>query len=95
MQYMTTAFSVRLADELLAESKAKALEAGESFTAYVAGALRARNSGAASILTQPMVPRETPQVEAHPSSWTRPTPETCAHPFRDNQNRCRVCGEQR
>ena len=56
---MTAAFSVRIDPDLLDESKTAAVTAGESFTAYVSGALRLRNSGGASLLDQPMVPRET------------------------------------
>lgn len=34
-----------------------------------------------------------PAVER--STYERPTQDQCAHPFRDNQNRCRVCGQAR
>lgn len=53
---MSVAFSVRVEPELLAESKRKAIEAGESFTAYVCGALRARNAGKVSIADESMQP---------------------------------------
>ena len=104
---MSKAVAIRLPEELVAQSKAKAVAAGESFTAYVAGALTLRNA-APSILQQPMtpvtaikpkrlqptgnVPRATPERQ---STWTRPKPDECAHPWRDNRDVCRVCGDQR
>ena len=84
---MTAAFSVRIPTDLLAESKAKAFEAGESFTAYVSEALRIRN-GAPSLLDQPMNPVLAPRE-------TRATQDLCAHPFRNEFDVCEVCGDQR
>jgi hypothetical protein len=54
LQYMAKAFSVRIDDELLASAKAAAALAGESFSAYVSGALRLRMNGARSIIEAPM-----------------------------------------
>ena len=100
---MTAAFSVRIDPELLNDAKKAAAKAGVSFTAYVSGALRLRMNATPSLLDQPMrdltlvrptsdVPRATRRVVRQGSL---PGGDVCAHPFRDSQNRCRVCGQKR
>lgn len=81
---MSRAVGYRLPEDLVWAIKDAAAEAGVSATEYVRTAIVARLE-APTILDVPMpaVPRDTPEVEV------------CAHPFRDNTNTCRVCGQQR
>lgn len=79
---MTRAFSIRMDPELLSRAKLRAMEAGVSFTAWVAETIETRLE-APSLLEQPMI-----------ADTNVPRGAVCAHPFRD-EGRCRSCGEQR
>ncbi len=107
---MTRAFSIRLSDDLLARAKQRAHDTGTSFTAFVAGAIEARLEAPplTQIPMKPLPPTSDVSrgaeigvfegvrfkaVPQHPLD--KPPATECAHPFRDNQNRCRVCGHVR
>lgn len=90
---MTKAFSIRIPAELLTRAKTRAAEGGTSLTAFVTGAIEARLE-APPLTAVPMAPVLAPR-ETLDKTWRRPLPGECAHPFRDKENRCRVCGEQR
>jgi hypothetical protein len=80
MQYMLKPVAVRLPPELVEVSKAKADEAGLTFTAYIRSALEARNA-APSLLDQPMSAEVVPgqglqPLRVRPSGGVaRETPE--------------------
>jgi hypothetical protein len=82
--YVREAIEARLGAPPLTESPMVADD--EGFTTAPPGAMaQALRQSAQRLAPTGDVPRDTPQ----------PVLETCAHPFRDEQNICRVCGEQR
>jgi hypothetical protein len=86
------AIALRLPEELVTESKRRAAEAGTTFTSWARAALEAKLK-APSLLDQPMKPLQP--TGGVPHGTIRGAPERadqCAHPFRDDQGRCRICG---
>ena len=81
---MSRAVSYRLPEDLVIAVKDAAAQTGMSSTEYVRRSIEARLN-APALIEIPMVPRDTAEVQA----------ELCAHPFRDEHNVCRICGEQR
>lgn len=104
-----TAVMVRLSESELSALDAMALKGGISRATCATSILRqrlgagpnenlaARNGRLQDEAMTPLqptkdVPRETLTTQR---KIIRPETDECAHPFRDNQNRCRVCGHQR
>lgn len=90
---MTRAVAYRLPSDLVTQIREASTAAGLSATEYVRRAIVA-SLEAPSLLGQPMVPLHA-TGDVPRGTWVRPEPAECAHPFRDNVNRCSVCGEQR
>ena len=103
MQYMTKSVAIRLDEDLVSSAKEASRAAGESFTAYVAGALRLRLNGTVSILTSAMEPRA--ELPLEPPAVPRPPlvlAAVCSHsatkttgPFSAPVRTCLRCGEVR